>query len=209
MTLHSYLLFVGASIVLVAVPGPDMIYLLGRCIAQGRKAGLMAAIGFNLGGYAHLTAAVLGLSAIIATSVAVFTAVKWLGAGYLIYLGISILRNRSAPINPDTPCVARPTGRTILWQSFLSDALNPKVAMFFLALLPQFVDAKAPHPTLQILVLGLTVNVIALAGNMVVILLSGWITASLRRNRLLSARLQRGLGVILVMLGLRLATETR
>lgn len=92
MTLHSYILFAGASVVLAIVPGPDMIYMLGRCVAQGRKAGLMAAIGFNLGGYAHLTAAIFGLSAVIATSVAAFTAVKWLGAGYLIYLGISALR---------------------------------------------------------------------------------------------------------------------
>jgi threonine/homoserine/homoserine lactone efflux protein len=83
MTLHSYILFAGASVVLAIVPGPDMIYMLGRCVAQGRKAGLMAAIGFNLGGYAHLTAAIFGLSAVIATSVAAFThapsacAIRW------------------------------------------------------------------------------------------------------------------------------------
>lgn len=97
MTLHSYLLFAGASVVLVLVPGPDMIYMLSRCIAQGRKAGLMAAIGFNLGGCAHLTAAILGLSAVIATSVVAFTALKWLGAGYLIYLGISTLGSKTGP----------------------------------------------------------------------------------------------------------------
>ena len=73
MTIHDYLLFVGAGIVLVLVPGPDMIYMLGRCIAQGRKAGLMAAIGFNLGAYAHLAAAVLGLSAVLATSAVAFS----------------------------------------------------------------------------------------------------------------------------------------
>jgi len=207
MTLHSYLLFVGASIVLVLVPGPDMIYMLSRCIAQGRKAGLMAAIGFNLGGYAHLIAAVLGLSAVIATSVTAFTVVKWLGAGYLIYLGISTLRSKTGPINLDTRSVAGPSATTILWQAFLSDVLNPKVAMFFLALLPQFVNATAPHPTLRILLLGVTVNVIALVGNVILVLLSALVTASLRRNTTISAWLQRALGATFVALGLRLAVE--
>jgi threonine/homoserine/homoserine lactone efflux protein len=207
MTLHSYLLFAGASVVLVLVPGPDMIYMLSRCIAQGRKAGLMAAIGFNLGGCAHLTAAILGLSAVIATSVVAFTAVKWLGAGYLIYLGISTLASKTGPISLDMQKVTGPSARTILWQAFLSDVLNPKVAMFFLALLPQFVDPKASHPTLQILLLGVTVNVIALAGNIVLVTLSASVTASLRRNTSVSALLQKALGATFVALGLRLAVE--
>jgi threonine/homoserine/homoserine lactone efflux protein len=114
MTLHSYLLFAGASVVLAIVPGPDMIYMLGRCVAQGRKAGLMAAIGFNLGGYAHLTAAILGLSVVIATSVVAFTAVKWLGAGYLVYLGITTLRGRNRRINLNTHKAASPAAKTIL-----------------------------------------------------------------------------------------------
>lgn len=207
MTLHSYLLFVGASIVLVLVPGPDMIYMLSRCIAQGRTAGLMAAIGFNLGGLTHLTAAVLGLSAVIATSATAFAVVKWLGAGYLIYLGVSTLLSKTGPINFDTRRVTGPGAKTILWQAFLSDVLNPKVAMFFIALLPQFVDVKGPHPTLQILVLGITVNVVALAGNIVLVTLSASITASLRRNTSVSAWLQRLLGATFVALGLRLAAE--
>jgi threonine/homoserine/homoserine lactone efflux protein len=131
VTLHSYLLFAGASVVLAIVPGPDMIYMLGRCVAQGRKVGVMAALGFNLGGYAHLTAAILGLSAVLATSVVAFTVVKWLGAGYLIYLGINTLRSRDGRVDPATQNVIGPAAKTILWQAFLSDVLNPKVAMFF------------------------------------------------------------------------------
>jgi threonine/homoserine/homoserine lactone efflux protein len=184
-----------------------MIYMLGRCVAQGRKAGLMAAIGFNLGGYAHLTAAVLGLSAVIATSVVAFTVVKWLGACYLIYLGISTLRSKAGPIVLDTQRPLGRNARTILWQAFLSDVLNPKVAMFFLALLPQFVDAKGPHPTLQILFLGVTVNVIALVCNIVLVSLSALVTASLRRNTSVSAWLQKALGATFLALGLRLAVE--
>jgi len=209
MTLHSYLLFAGASVVLAIVPGPDMVYMLGRCVAQGRKAGLMAVIGFNLGGYAHLTAAILGLSAVIATSVAAFTAVKWLGAGYLIYLGISTLRGNNRHISLDTRKVASPAAKTIVWQAFVSDVLNPKVAMFFIALLPQFVDPKGPHPTLQILLLGVTLNVIALACNVMVVTLSASVTASLRRNTSVSAWLQKALGATFFALGIRLAVEKR
>jgi threonine/homoserine/homoserine lactone efflux protein len=205
MTLHSYLLFAGASVVLVMVPGPDMIYMLSRCIAQGRKAGLMAAIGLNLGGYAHLTAATLGLSAVLAASVVWFTVIKWAGASYLIYLGITTLRSKTIPITLDTQNVAGPDSKTILWQAFLSDVLNPKVAMFFLALLPQFVDTEASHTTLQILLLGVTVNMIALAGNIVLVTLSASLTASLRRNASISAWLQKALGATFVALGLRLA----
>jgi threonine/homoserine/homoserine lactone efflux protein len=207
MTLHSYLLFVGASIVLVLVPGPDMIYMLSRCIAQGRKAGLMAAVGFNLGGYAHLTAAVLGLSALLATSAVAFTVVKWIGAAYLIYLGISVLRSKSGPIEVNGRGLTQVSARTILWQAFLSDVLNPKVAMFFLALLPQFVSPHAAHPTLQIILLGVTVNMIAIAGNIVLVLLSSSVTGALRRNTSAAAWLHKAMGVTFVALGLRLATE--
>jgi threonine/homoserine/homoserine lactone efflux protein len=207
MIVHSYLLFVGASIVLVLVPGPDMIYMLSRCIAQGRKAGLMAAIGFNLGGYAHLMAAVLGLSAVLATSVVAFTVVKWLGAGYLVYLGISVLRSKSAPIELSAQGVPDRAAKTILWQAFLSDVLNPKVAMFFLALLPQFVEPQAPHPTLQILFLGVTVNVIALTGNIALVYLSASVTSALRRNSSVAEWLRKAMGATFVALGLRLAFE--
>jgi len=205
MTLHSYLLFAGASVVLVLAPGPDMIYMLGRCIAQGRKAGLMAALGFNLGGYTHLTAAVLGLSAIIATSATAFTVVKWLGAAYLIYLGIGTLRSDTKSISFDTRDVAGLSANSILWQAFLSDVLNPKIALFFLALLPQFVDAGAPHPTLRIVLLGVTVNMICLVGNCVLVTLSAYVTGSLRRNSSVAAWLRKALGATFVALGLRLA----
>ncbi len=166
MTLHSYLLFVFASFVLVIVPGPDMVYML-----------------------------------------VAFTVVKWLGAAYLIYLGVGILRSRQAPLEISSAGQATRDGRTILWQAFLSDVLNPKVAMFFLALLPQFVDLKAPHPTLQILLLGVTVNMIALPTNIALVCCSAKLTGALRRNKALSQWLQKGMGALFVALGLRLAVE--
>jgi len=207
MTLHSYLLFVGASIVLVIVPGPDMVYMLARCIAQGRRAGVLAAVGFNLGSYVHLTAAVLGLSAILATSSLAFSVVKWLGAAYLVYLGVGALRSKQGPLVISANGLANRNDRTILWQAFLSDVLNPKVAMFFLALLPQFVDTTGSHPTLQILLLGVTVNMIALPGNILLAYFSARLTETLRRSPTISGRLQKAMGALFVALGLRLAFD--
>jgi threonine/homoserine/homoserine lactone efflux protein len=207
MTLHSYLFFVAASIVLVIVPGPDMVYMLARCIAQGRRAGVLAAVGFTLGGYVHLTAAALGLSAILATSSLAFSVVKWLGATYLIYLGVGALRSKQGPLAISANGLGNHTDRTILWQAFLSDVLNPKVAMFFLALLPQFVDTTGSHPTLQILVLGVTVNMIALPINILLVYFSARLTDALRRSPAISGRLQKAMGALFVALGLRLAFE--
>lgn len=206
MTVHSYLLFVLSAFALVLAPGPDMLYMLGRCVAQGRRAGVLSALGFSLGGAVHIAAAVLGLSAILAASATAFTIVKWVGAAYLVYLGITMLWRRPAPLAIDAQG-AGIRGRTILWQAFLSDVLNPKVALFFLALLPQFVDRAAPHPALQILLLGLTVSVIALPINILIVCCADWITGSLRRNASVSLWLRKGLGVLFIGLGLRIAVE--
>lgn len=206
MSLHSYLLFVFAAFALVLVPGPDMVYMLGRCLAQGRRAGILSAIGFNLGGYVHLTAAVLGLSAILAASATAFTIVKRTGAAYLVYLGLSAIWSKQRTLAIDTDVVGR-RSRTILWQAFLSDVLNPKVALFFLALLPQFVHGNAPHPTLQIVLLGVTVNAIALPTNIAIACCAARITQSLRRSASITLWLRRGLGMLFIGLGLRMALE--
>ncbi len=207
MTVESYLLFVSASIVLCVVPGPDMVYLLSRCVAQGRRAGLMAALGINLGAYVHLIAAVLGLSAILLTSSLAFTLVKWAGAAYLIYLGAQALLSRSKPLSLDPRGLKRHSDRAIFWQGFLSDVLNPKVAMFFLALLPQFIDAQGPDPMFQLLLLGITVNVIGLVINLLLVFLSAWITEALRRNDTVAGWLHKAMGAVFVYLGIRLVGE--
>lgn len=190
------------------MPGPDMIYLLSRCIAQGRRPGVMATIGFSLGGYVHIAAAALGLSAILATSSLAFAAVKWAGAAYLVYLGVTVLRGKSGPLALTPGDGSRRDDWTILRQAFLSDVLNPKVAMFFLALIPQFVDPTGAHPTLQILLLGVTVNVIALPIDLLIVHGSARVTAAPRRNTRITGRLQKAMGALFVALGLRLAVET-
>lgn len=207
MTLHNYLLFLVAAFALVLVPGPNMMYMLGRCLAQGRRAGIVSAVGFNLGGYVHITAAVLGLSAILAASATAFTLVKWLGAAYLLYLGVSALWRSPEPLAPRDAGADARRERTILWQAFLSDVLNPKVALFFLAFLPQFVNRGAPHPALQILLLGLTVNMIGLPTNILIACCAARITRGLRGNAAVALWLRRGLGTLFIALGVRIAVE--
>jgi threonine/homoserine/homoserine lactone efflux protein len=207
MNLHSYLLFVVSSVVLALVPGPDMAFMLARCIAQGRRAGILAALGFNLGSYLYLAAAIVGLSAVLATSTTAFNIIKWLGAAYLIYLGISAILSKSGPFVINGNAKANGSGASIFWQAVITDVLNPKVAMFYFALLPQFVDAGAGHPTLQLILLGVTVGMVCLSINLLLIVCSAKLTEVLRRNESVSKWLQRGMGAVFVGLGLRLAAQ--
>jgi len=206
MDLHSYLLFVGASIILCIVPGPDMIYLLSRTVAQGKKAGVAATLGINFGAYFHLAAAILGISAIIATSSLAFSILKWCGAAYLIYIGIkAILTNTKLKL--DQTQVSSPSTKTIFWQGFLSDVLNPKVAIFFVSLLPQFVQPESGNTLEQLLILGFTVNIIALVINLGLVWFAQVLTQRFRQNNRTSHFLNKVMGAVFVGLGIRLANQ--
>ncbi len=207
MSLHAYLLFVVASVVLVLVPGPDMAYMLSRTVAQGRRAGSMAAIGINAGSYVHLAAAVVGLSALLLASAAAFTTVKWAGAAYLCYLGIRSLSGREGMINLTRNEVSGRSLRAIFWQGFWSDVLNPKVAIFYVALLPQFIDAHAGHATLQLVLLGMTGNMLAIGINLGLVAGAARVTGELRRNEGVALWLQRAMGLLFIGLGARLAAQ--
>lgn len=206
MDIHSYLMFVGASVMLCVVPGPDMILLLTRSIAQGRRAGLMTALGINAGGYFHLAAAVVGISAIITSSAIAFTLLKCIGAVYLLYLGVAALRTPADLLKPDAADQTLRTWRVCFWQGFWSDVLNPKVALFFMALLPQFVVPDA-RVTGQLIVLGVTSNFIAIVFNVAIVFFAASIGARLRRDPRVSTWLGKLLGGVFIALGLRLAGE--
>jgi threonine/homoserine/homoserine lactone efflux protein len=207
MTLENYLLFVGASLVLILIPGPDMLYMLGRCVAQGRRAGLMAALGINAGAYVHLIAAVTGLSAILLTSSIAFATVKWIGAAYLVYLGINVLLDRGRGLELSTEGLDGRSLKAIFLQGFLSDALNPKVAMFFLAFLPQFVNVQAGHAVAQLLELGLTVNMLAIVVNGLIVAVSANLSQRLRKNARVARWLHKAMGLMFIGLGARVAAE--
>lgn len=208
MDWHGYWRFVIASVALVLAPGPDMAYMLGRSVAQGRRAGIVAAFGINAGAYVHLFAAVTGLSAILMTSALAFSVVKAIGAAYLIYLGVQTFVSAKNRENSGQQ-LRGSSLKAAFWQGFLSDALNPKVAIFYLAFLPQFIDPHASRPFLQILILGLTANMIALPINIVLVFASSALTRAMRQSTYVSGLLKRGLGLTFIGLGARLTFERR
>ena len=209
MDAHTYLLFIGAVVVLVIAPGPDMAFYLARTLSHGRRAGVLAVLGINLGAYVHMLAAVLGLSAILATSSLAFTIVKWIGAGYLIWLGLPALFSSAGPLALERREEPRASGRTIFWQGFLCDVLNPKVALFYLTFLPQFVrlEDSALTVTQQLLILGVTCNVVALAINLLFVQIASRASRTLRVGGRSRRWLERTAGVVFVALGVRLALE--
>ena len=200
-------LFSLASLILIFTPGPDIIYVLTRGVAQGRTAALAAALGFSLGNIGHTLLAVFGLSAILASSAVAFTAVKVAGGLYLIYIGYKLwTADPSLALNP---AGEHKTARLIFRQSVLANILNPKVAIFFLAFFPQFVRPAQGHPALQMMILGLTFVVLTMLGFGLVALGAGALNTRLAARPSLSAWLHKGAGAVLVLLGLRLVWADR
>ena len=153
---HSLALFATTVFVINATPGVDMMLTLTRTLRHGVRGGLAAAAGIMAGCVVHALAAALGLAALIAASAAAFTVIKWAGAAYLLFLAFGMLRSALAgDVQAAPPQLAESPGLVALFrQGVLTNVLNPKIALFFLALLPQFIDADAPHKTLAFLFLG-------------------------------------------------------
>lgn len=207
ITLSQLGLFSAASLLLIFTPGPDIIYVMTRGMAQGRKAALAAAAGFGLGNLAHTFFAVVGLSAVLASSATAFTLVKIAGAIYLVYIGIKMLRSAS-PVSPEGEVAALELG-TIFRQSVIANVLNPKVAVFFLAFFPQFIETGRGHVTVQMLGLGITFVVLTWFGFGLVGYGSGAIGGWLQSKPAVGGRIGRFAGGILILLGLRLAWPDR
>ncbi len=198
-------LFVLAGLLLNITPGPDMAYIVGRSAQLGARAGAVAALGITAGCSVHIAAAALGLSAILATSAQAFFVLKLIGAGYLIWVGVSLLRQAGANSNVAESSKPAISLRGIFLQGFLTNALNPKVALFFLAFLPQFISATAPSKPLAFVVLGL----VFCATGTVVCLAIAWFTArassALSAGSVVRTWIERALGGLFVLLGVRLA----
>ena len=201
---HDLLLFIVSGFLLNITPGADSLYIVTRSVSQGARAGIVAVAGVIVGCSLHVLAAALGLSALLATSASAFALVKWLGAAYLVYMGISLLRSRPAVPAPVTPPVTAVSLTTVFVQGLLTDLLNPKVALFFLAFVPQFIDPAATHKPLAFLFLGAIFNV----NGTLWCLFVAWISARFRSfgvNRKAGRWLNRTVGGVFVLLGLRLA----
>jgi len=169
-----------ASLVLVVIPGPAVIYILMRSVSQGRTAGMVSAVGVNLGSAIHVVAAVAGLSLLLASSAYAYTIVKWLGVAYLAWIGVRTLLTDDTEFT--SPEMDRQSLRRIFTQGVLVNVLNPKVAIFFLAFLPQFIDQNGAHPALQTFILGMTLVTIGLISDSVYALIGGGLGDWFRRR---------------------------
>ena len=198
-----FALFAAVSWALIITPGPDMIYVITHGMAHGRKAGIVSAVGVIGGILVHTTAAALGITLIFQTSAFAFLIVKYLGAIYLIYLGVKAWRDKSTFNLPSQTSIMNP--RALFWQGVLSNVLNPKIAVFFLAFLPQFVDQGSSQVALQMALLGLTFAFFGMCFLIVVGYFAGTVGAWLTRSPQSTKILRWLTGGILVSLGVRLA----
>jgi threonine/homoserine/homoserine lactone efflux protein len=204
--LETLLAFALATAIFAYTPGPAMVYAAAQTLARGRSGGLMAALGIHAGGYAHVLAAAFGLSAIFTHVPEVYAAVKLIGAGYLVFLGIQMIRHRNEPLA--IPGVPQTSETRAFVESISVEVLNPKAAIFYIAFLPQFADPSAALPVwMQLLVLGTIVNIAFSSADVIAVLFTARLSkaakASMARVRV--ARVTAG--SILMALGARLALD--
>lgn len=189
------------------IPGPAMLYAAAQTMARGRKGGLMATFGIHLGCYVHVVAAAAGLSVLFHAVPTLYLAVKMIGAGYLIWLGISLFRSKTSG-DPSLPLIGQKSARRAFLESITVEVLNPKTAIFFMAFLPQFVDASAAFPVwLQFVILGAVVNLTFSSADLVCVFLAGAVVKVLKKSAAAQRMMQRASGAVLIGLGAHLALQ--
>jgi len=205
--------FVVAVFLLNVTPGPDTAYIVGRSVAQGRGAGLMSALGISAGCCVHSLACAFGLTALLAASATAFTVIKFVGAIYLMYLGVRLLFAKPAAAG-DTAGEARAAGapkslRQLFLQGFWTNVLNPKVVLFFVSFFPQFVTTGSDHKALAFLTLGAVFVMMSMVWNSFVAWIAGSVTRRFSGQPSVKKWLDRGVGSAFVGLGIKLATASR
>jgi threonine/homoserine/homoserine lactone efflux protein len=202
----SFTLFLLAALVIAAVPGPGIFYVAARTLSGGKRAGIASTFGTALGGLVHVIAGGLGVSAIILASAELFTALKFAGALYLLWLGIKTFREARDRLPQQV--ISAGTER-VFREGVLVEALNPKTAAFFLALIPQFIDPAGGYPALQFITLGLISVVLNTLVDVVVVVMAATARAGLTRRPQLLQRLRQGSGLFIAGLGISLALARR
>jgi threonine/homoserine/homoserine lactone efflux protein len=207
--IHDLGLFIVAGWLLNISPGPDMLFIAGRAVAHGFRAGAAAAFGIAAGCLVHTAAAALGVAALLATSALAFDVVKLLGAAYLAYLGLKLLFGRTSKVAAAQRTASSTYAGDIFWQGFITNVLNPKVALFFLAFLPQFIDPEAESKVAALLALGL----IFIVNSLPIIVGTAWLAARAGARFVRAGGVQqwfdRSLGVLFIALAARLALTYR
>jgi threonine/homoserine/homoserine lactone efflux protein len=196
---HHFWLFLATATLLAISPGPGMLYVLARSLAGGRREGVLSSLGTFLGGLVHVIAAALGLSLVLATSAIAFAVVKYAGAAYLMYLGLRMVLN--ARHETDFHLPAATSGRGAFWQGVITEALNPKTALFFLAFIPQFVSRSHGRVFWQFLLLGTISVILNTVCDLIVVLMASPIGSRLRSSVSLRRRQRAASGLTLIGLG--------
>lgn len=213
MDLQHLLFFIAAGLLLNLTPGPDVLYIVTNALRSGARAGVVAAFGITAGCFVHIFAAAVGVSALMAASNLAFTALKWAGAAYLVYVGLRmLLAKRVSEDSNATNLIAGSARETwgrglksIFFQGFWTNTLNPKVALFFLAFVPQFITADIDNKPLAFLLLGLVFNFNGLWVNMGWALAAAWMARRLGAVQRGMHALERAAGVMFIGFGLKLA----
>ncbi|WP_347990357.1 LysE family translocator [Methylomonas sp. AM2-LC] len=203
---HDLTLFVISGLLLNITPGADSLYIVARSVGQGRSAGVAAALGIALGCYLHIFAAAVGLSALLAASSTAFSTLKLIGAVYLVYIGITLMRSTS-PCSDALKNSQPASLRSIFRQGFLTNVLNPKVAIFFLAFVPQFIEHEAPNKALAFIFLGGIFNFTGTIWCLFLAWFADHLNQRLSPRKLLFAWLTRTAGGVFVFLGFKLAVS--
>jgi RhtB (resistance to homoserine/threonine) family protein len=202
--IHDLGLFVVSGLLLNLMPGPDSLLIMTRSATQGARAGCVAALGIGAGVFIHMFAAALGLSAILSTSATAFTIVKYVGAAYILYLAFGLLRSKPRAAINAAPTAPMPFTK-IFAQGFLTNVLNPKVALFFLAFVPQFIQADAQYKAFAFIVLGVIFNINGMLWCFALALFTARAKARLQISARTSLWLNRVTGSLFVWLGVKLA----
>jgi threonine/homoserine/homoserine lactone efflux protein len=203
--IHEIWLFIVSGLLLNVTPGPDTAYIIGRSLQLGWRGGAAAATGISVGCLVHVFGAAIGLSALLMASSAAFAVLKWVGAAYLLFTGVQMLLSRSRPV---AEAAVKGNGRSlarVFWQGALTNVLNPKVALFFLAFLPQFVSAESAHKTLAFLALGLIFISSGTLWCFGVAAFAARAAGRIRQSAGAMAWINRLLGGLFVYLGIRVA----
>ncbi len=208
-SLFHWMTFLSAAVLLNLSPGPDIAYILGQTLRSGRRQGFAAMFGIWTGAALHVVMAAVGLSAILATSALAFSIVKWVGAAYLIWLGVKMLLSRGDQFVAAEQQPSRKSLSSVYWQGMLVSALNPKVAIFFLAFLPQFIVEGAGPAEAQLLLHGSLIIAVAAVIEPPLVIAGAKLGAFLKRKPRVGVWMDRGLGALFVALGARLAASAR
>ena len=205
--IHDFTTFLIAGIALNLVPGADTIYIIGRSVSQGKKAGIISVLGISTGSLCHTLAASLGLSALLATSSITFTVVKYIGAAYLVYLGIQMLREKSFASRSKIKHSEKSALLTIYRQGIFANISNPKVALFFLAFLPQFISPGNQNGILPFLVLGAVFIFTGTCWGVFIAYSASVLAEKINDNSTSTNLLKKITGTIFIGLGLKLAYQ--